>query len=148
MGCGVSKTTVVQPINPNELQREEDETASKHGGRGDSAVSKVTTDSGVVMESRDVLGSPGIERLKSSEILEQLLSQGILLVGERNSKAGEAYNIMLDDKELPRRRPPARLESLKVRKEQSPTSREAIDHKMRLAEERRMVGCVCPCPRK
>lgn len=37
----------------------QDETGSKHGGRGDSAVSKGTTDSGVVMDNRDVPTLPG-----------------------------------------------------------------------------------------
>ena len=40
------------------------------------------------------------------------------------------------------RRPPARLESLKAKKAQSLLSREEIDEKMRLAEERRKVQCV------
>ncbi|XP_078146670.1 stathmin domain-containing protein 1 [Centroberyx gerrardi] len=168
MGCGRSKTTVVHPMRSGELEGNEDETGSKHGGRGDSAVSKGTTDSGVVMENREIPVLPGavprklppltgvcvcvsgpglqqqdgpaVERPDSSDILEELLNQGIIPVGqsrERGSGAGEAYNIMLDDSEEPRRRPPARLESLKSRKEQSPTSREAIDQKMRLAEERR-----------
>ncbi|XP_075995584.1 uncharacterized protein stmnd1 [Genypterus blacodes] len=82
------------------------------------------------------------ERPKSSDILEELLTQGIIPVGqtrERGSGAGEAYNIMLDDQEGAKRRPPARLESLKAKTEQSPTSREAIDEKMRQAEERRKL---------
>lgn len=37
----------------------QDETGSKHGGRGDSAVSKGTADSGVVMENREILELPG-----------------------------------------------------------------------------------------
>ncbi|KAM3858480.1 stathmin domain-containing protein 1 [Diretmus argenteus] len=162
MGCGASTVTVVHPLVSDELEGDEDETGSKHGGRGDSAVSKATTDSGVVMENREtpmlpgavprklppLTASPGLsqqgglsqqeglERPKSSEILEQLLNQGIIPVGQ-TSGAGEAYNIMLDDSEMPRRRPPVRLESLKTRKEQSPTNIEAIDQRMRLVEERR-----------
>ncbi|KAJ3609258.1 hypothetical protein NHX12_023782 [Muraenolepis orangiensis] len=94
-----------------------------------------------------ILRSPGLlqdqglhPRPQSSEILDQLLSQGIIPAappGERRSGPGEAYNIMLDDGEVPRRRPPARLESLKERKEQISPSRESIDHKMLQAEERR-----------
>ncbi|KAF7669344.1 hypothetical protein LDENG_00196430 [Lucifuga dentata] len=158
MGCGSSKTTGIQAIG------DEDDTGSKYSSRGDSAVSKVTTDSGVVMENREIPMLPGavptklpaltaipgllqqestaLERPKSSEILEELLSQGIITVDqpkESGSGAGEAYSIMLDDREGARRRPPARLESLKAIKEQSPTSREAIDEKMRLAEERRKL---------
>ncbi|CAL8296911.1 unnamed protein product [Lota lota] len=161
MGCGTSTTTVVEPIHCDELTKDEDETGSKLGSRGDSAVSKVTADSGVVMESSQdpslpgavprkippLTGSPGlfqdqgspVERPRSSEILEQLLSQGIIPAGpprERSSGPGEVYSLMLNDGELPRQRPPARLESLKERKEQSSPSRDSINHKMQQAEER------------
>ncbi|KAM7384265.1 hypothetical protein PAMA_011555 [Pampus argenteus] len=81
------------------------------------------------------------ERLNSSEILEELLDQGIIPLGqtrEKGSRAGEAYNIVLDDREGVRRRPPARLESLKAKKEHLP-SREEIEEKIRLAEERRKL---------
>ncbi|XP_038580006.1 stathmin domain-containing protein 1-like [Micropterus salmoides] len=173
MGCGNSTNTVVQPLRPEEVNEDEDETGSKLDGRGDSAVSKGTTDSGVVMENREMPVLPGAvprklpaltsvrepeadritqdgflqqdstvqERPKSSEILEELLNQGIIPVGqtrERGGRAGEAYSIMLDDREVVRRRPPARLESLKA-KEQSLPSREVIEEKIRLAEERRKL---------
>ncbi|XP_029976961.1 stathmin domain-containing protein 1 [Salarias fasciatus] len=80
------------------------------------------------------------ERLKSSEILEELLNEGIIPVEPArgtNSRAGEAYSIMLDDSEEVRRRPPARLESLRVKKTQSVHNKEEIDEKMRQVEERR-----------
>ncbi|XP_062291409.1 stathmin domain-containing protein 1 [Scomber scombrus] len=162
MGCGSSTDTVVQP-----LRADEDETGSKHGGRGDSAVSKGTADSGVVMENREILELPGAvprkallptfareneadadpsslqqERQKSSEILKELLNQGIIpecQTSERSSGTGEAYNIMLDNREGTRRRPPARLESLKAKKEQRLPSREEIEEKIKLAEERRKL---------
>ncbi|XP_051811960.1 stathmin domain-containing protein 1 [Acanthochromis polyacanthus] len=174
MGCGNSSQTTVRPLTAGELNGDQDETGSKVGGRGDSAVSKGTTDSGVVMENREIPHLPGEvstqlppptsdtvrddevnriaqdcllrrdstvqERPKSSEILEELLNQGIIPVGqsrEKSSGAPEAYSIMLDDREGVRRRPPARLESLKAKKAQSLHSREEIDEKMRLAEERR-----------
>lgn len=38
----------------------QDETGSKLDGRGDSAVSKGTTDSGVVMEHREIPPLPGV----------------------------------------------------------------------------------------
>ncbi|XP_042290771.1 stathmin domain-containing protein 1 [Thunnus albacares] len=177
MGCSSSTDTVIQPLRPDELNGDEDETGSKHGGRGDSAVSKCTTDSGVVMENRELPTLPGAvptkplpmtfvreneadsvtqdagpgllqqestmqERLKSSEILEELLNQGIIPVDqttERGSGAGEAYDIMLDNREGVRRRPPARLESLKAKKPQHLPSREEIEEKIRLAEERRKL---------
>ncbi|XP_072226000.1 uncharacterized protein stmnd1 [Leuresthes tenuis] len=173
MGCGQSINTAVHPLT--EVNRE-NETGSKVGGRGDSAVSKVTTDSGVGMENRGILVLPEAashvlpartsesigesevdrvtrhaadpdvlqqdslvqERPKSSEILEELLSQGIIPVGQsRDGGSGAAYNIALDGREGVVRRPPARLESLKAKKAQSLLSREEIDEKMRLAEERR-----------
>ncbi|XP_070778246.1 stathmin domain-containing protein 1 [Enoplosus armatus] len=179
MGCGNSTNTAVQPLRPEEVTGDEDETGSKPDGRGDSAVSKGTTDSGVVMENRDMPALPGAvprklppltcvreseadritqdgedvpqtclqdstvqERAKSSEILEELLNQGIIPVGQTREKgggAGEAYSIMLDGREGVRRRPPARLESLKAKKEQSLPSREELEEKIRLAEERRKL---------
>ncbi|XP_049458340.1 stathmin domain-containing protein 1 isoform X1 [Epinephelus fuscoguttatus] len=175
MGC-TSSSTVVRPLTPEQAKGDEDETGSRVYGRGDSAVSKDTTDSGVVMENRDNPVLPGTvpgelppltselvresdadritrngflqqestvqERPKSSEILEELLNQGIIPVRqsrERCSGTGEAYSIMLDDGEGVRRRPPARLESLKAKKAQSFPSKEEIEEKMRLAEERRKL---------
>nr|XP_046274622.1 stathmin domain-containing protein 1 [Scatophagus argus] len=158
MGCSSSTNTAVQPLRPEEVNGDEEETGSKLDGRGDSAVSKGTTDSGVVMENPVLPGEVprklplltsvresevdrntqnGV-RPKSSEILEELLNQGIIPVGQRGSAAGEAYSIMLDDREGVRRRPPARLESLRTSKTQS-VSIEQIEEKIRLAEERRKL---------
>lgn len=47
--------------------------------------------------------------------------------------------LQLKDAERPRKRPPPRLESLKIRKEQEVTRKEDIDEKMRQVEERRKV---------
>ncbi|XP_073318906.1 stathmin domain-containing protein 1 [Pagrus major] len=162
MGCGSSVNTV-QPLRPEEVKEDEDETGSKLDGRGDSAVSKGTTDSGVVMEENRALpvlpGAlprklPPLTRVReseadgvtqdglrpqSSEILEELLNEGIIPVGHRGSAAGEAYSIMLDDREGVRRRPPARLESLKANKMRSVPSIEKIEEKIRLVEERRKL---------
>ncbi|KAJ0054999.1 hypothetical protein NL108_008719 [Boleophthalmus pectinirostris] len=164
MGCGSSTSTaVVRPLSPEKLKGDEDETGSKHSSRGDSAVSKSTTDSGVVMENREVPTLPGAiprklppltptavspplvrrdsqtqERQKSSEILEELSNQGIIPLGpsrENSGATGEAYSIMLNTREGTLRKPPARLESLKENKTQ--LSKEEIDEKIRLAEERR-----------
>ncbi|XP_028255331.1 uncharacterized protein LOC114431865 [Parambassis ranga] len=65
------------------------------------------------------------------------MQQGIIIEGQREagSGAGEAYSIMLDDSEGFRRRYPARLKSLRGKK--APRTREQIDEKMRLADERR-----------
>ncbi|XP_068189435.1 uncharacterized protein stmnd1 [Antennarius striatus] len=161
MGCCFSTNTAVRPLKPEEPDGDELETGSKPDGRGDSAVSKVTTDSGVVMDVRETPVLPGGAsrklpplscvresetdrftqdgtRPKSSQILEELLNEGIIPVGQRGSTTGESFSIMLDDREAVRRRPPARLESLKANKTQS-FSREQFDEKMRLADERRKL---------
>ncbi|XP_032436223.1 uncharacterized protein stmnd1 [Xiphophorus hellerii] len=57
MGCSSSTGVVVHPLA--EASRDEDEAGSKSSGRGDSARSKGTTDSGVMMENRDHLVLPG-----------------------------------------------------------------------------------------
>ncbi|XP_016136934.1 stathmin domain-containing protein 1-like isoform X2 [Sinocyclocheilus grahami] len=151
MGCGISKITVVEPVKPRGLN------GNEGGSRGDSAVSKMTTDSGVSLDAAEptVLPgsvprmlpplqaqSPGLaqqseERPESSEILEQLLVQGIIPAQPRQGGSGEAYNITMDDAEKPKSRPPARLESLKIHKEQEVTRKEDIEMKMRQVEERR-----------
>ncbi|XP_029521269.1 stathmin domain-containing protein 1 isoform X1 [Oncorhynchus nerka] len=156
MGCGSSRFTVVEPMRSSELDGGEDDTVSKQGCRGDSAVSKLTTDSGVVLDTGEVptlLGAvpkklsplaahiPGLaqesgERPRSSEILEQLLSQGII-AQPRERASGEAYNIMIDDRETPKRRPTPHLESLKGKRDQSVTSQVDMEERMRQAEEER-----------
>ncbi|XP_006787885.1 stathmin domain-containing protein 1 [Neolamprologus brichardi] len=162
MGC---MNSAVQTLTVN---GDEDDTGSKVSGRGDSAVSKGTADSGVVMENREIPGDiPGAvprtlplltsesirenvllwdneitERQKSHKILEELLNQGIIPKEqhrEKSSRVGEAYSIMLDDNEGARRRPPARLESLKVKKAKKLHTREELEEKIRLAEERRKL---------
>ncbi|XP_016524703.1 uncharacterized protein stmnd1 [Poecilia formosa] len=57
MGCSSSTSVEVHPLA--EPSRDEDEAGSKSSGRGDSARSKGTTDSGVMMENRDHLVLPG-----------------------------------------------------------------------------------------
>ncbi|XP_036422522.1 stathmin domain-containing protein 1 [Colossoma macropomum] len=157
MGCGSSKTTVVEPVKPDSLDPNE-VVAARGGARGDSAVSKQTTDSGLGLEAGETIGLPGAvprilpplraqsprpvqesQRPESSAILEELLSQGIIPAQPKVAGSGEAYNITLDDAGRPRRRPPPRLESLKIRKEQEVTRKEDIEEKMRQVEERRKV---------
>ncbi|KAF3707450.1 Stathmin domain-containing protein 1 [Channa argus] len=132
-------------------------------------MSKGTTDSGVVMD-KDIPMLPGAvprklppltsewirethpeflrqeataqDRQKSSEILEELLNQGIISVEQtkgRSRSAGEAFSIMLNDRGVVRQQPPARLESLKAKKAQTLPSREDIEEKIRLADERRKL---------
>ncbi|XP_034561579.1 stathmin domain-containing protein 1 [Notolabrus celidotus] len=164
MGCGSSSNTKVRPLTPEAVKRDGDETSSRLDGRGDSAVSKVTTDSGVVMDNiTELFGAvprklpplmcvkesdTGLlqqestmqKRKNSNAILEELLLQGIIPAGQSREKgngAGEAYSIMLSDSEGVMRRPPARLESLKAKKEKNLPSKEEIEERIRLANERR-----------
>ncbi|XP_007245805.2 stathmin domain-containing protein 1 [Astyanax mexicanus] len=157
MGCGSSKITVVEPVKPSSLEENECIVVSG-GARGDSAVSKKTTDSGLGLDAGETTGLPGAvprilpplraqspglahdsQRAESSAILEELLNQGIIPAHPKVAGSGEAYNIMLDDADRPKRRPPPRLESLKVHKEQELTRKEDIEEKMRQVEERRKV---------
>ncbi|XP_054620210.1 stathmin domain-containing protein 1 [Dunckerocampus dactyliophorus] len=152
MGCVSSNTTVVRPLQPSS-NTEQDQTGSK-STRGDSAVSKVTEDSGVEVAALDNGGAlpgevpgklpppvgggslPAQERPTSSEILEELQSEGIIQVSPRKeTSVGEAYTVMLGYEGI-RRRPPARLESLRLKRL---PSREAMEEKMRLADERRKL---------
>ncbi|KAM9494325.1 stathmin domain-containing protein 1 [Clarias gariepinus] len=158
MGCGTSKMTVVEPTKPGNLNTTAETDPMCGSPRGDSAISKNTTDSGVGLDAGETVApsrtvprilpplraqSPRLtqenQRPESSVILEQLLSQGIIPAQSRVAASGEAYNIMLADSERPVRRPPPRLESLKIQKEQEVTRKEDINEKMRQVEERRKV---------
>ncbi|KAK7125180.1 hypothetical protein R3I94_019274 [Phoxinus phoxinus] len=156
MGCGSSKITVVEPVKPSSLNGNEFAVA-QGGSRGESAVSKMTTDSGVSLDAGEPAALPGSvpgllpplraqspglaqrseDRPESSAILEQLLIQGIIPAQPKLGGRGEAYNITMDEAGKPRSKPPARLESLKTLKEQEVTRKEDIEMKMRQVEERR-----------
>ncbi|XP_077446563.1 uncharacterized protein stmnd1 [Stigmatopora argus] len=149
MGCGSSATPVVQPLRPVD----ESDTGTKCN-RGDSAVSKLTEDSGVVVttvENGQVLPGKALikppdlfgwevpvqERPTSSDILEDLQKEGIIPFSPgRQTSNGQAYTIMLDESNAIRRRPPARLDSLKVKRL---PNKEEMEEKMRLADERRKL---------
>ncbi|XP_062846609.1 stathmin domain-containing protein 1 [Trichomycterus rosablanca] len=154
MGCGISKITAVEPVKPDTKEN----VPVRDSPRGDSAVSKITTDSGVGLDTGETTLLPGAvprilpplrarspvltsenQRPDSSVIIEQLLSQGIIPAQSRVGGSGEAYNIMLDDAGRPTRRPPPRLETLKINKEREITRKEDIDERMRQVEERRKV---------
>lgn len=146
----------VKPCNGNETEIR-DFAVTLGGCRGDSAVSKTTTDSGVGLDAGEPTALPGSvprmlpplraqspalaqkshERPESSAILEELLTQGIIPAQPRQGTSGEAYNILMDDVEKPKSRPPARLESLKTRKEQEVMRKEDIEMKMSQVEKRR-----------
>ncbi|KAJ8335106.1 hypothetical protein SKAU_G00407450 [Synaphobranchus kaupii] len=147
MGCGSSKITMVRPVN-----RSGCEDSFGAFPRGDSAVSKHTNDSGLGLEAgegeahlRRALptlspltvpsSAPGSSRETSSDILQQLRNQGILLAPSTLGGAGEAYSLM-DSTDRVLQKPPARLQSLK---EQPITNKENIEGKMTSVEERRKV---------
>nr|XP_057903631.1 uncharacterized protein stmnd1 [Doryrhamphus excisus] len=151
MGCVSSSATVVRPLRPPS-NAAQDQTGSK-SARSNSAVSKVTQDSGVEVAPLDngaalpgevpgkpppPLGGGGLleqEHPTSSEILEELQSEGIIQVSPRRATpAGEAYTVTLGDSEGVKRRPPARLQSLRVKRL---PSREDMEEKMTLADKRR-----------
>ncbi|KAI5130341.1 Stathmin Domain-Containing Protein 1 [Manis pentadactyla] len=57
------------------------------------------------------------ERPKSSDILEELIVQGIIQSHSKGSRNGESDDIMANTAKAPLRKPPARLEKLKIDKE-------------------------------
>ncbi|XP_036302915.1 stathmin domain-containing protein 1 [Pipistrellus kuhlii] len=77
------------------------------------------------------------ERQKSSDILEELIVQGIIQSHSRVSRNGESYDVMVNTVEKPLRKPPARLKKLKVRKEVTDFTMKDIEEKMQAVAERR-----------
>ncbi|KAG9479215.1 hypothetical protein GDO78_012736, partial [Eleutherodactylus coqui] len=78
------------------------------------------------------------ERQTSSDILEELMSEGILQSQSKVVKNGEAYNVLVDTPGKPLRKPPAKLEKLKIIKTNDKSlTKEDIEAKMKAAEERR-----------
>ncbi|XP_059119042.1 stathmin domain-containing protein 1 isoform X1 [Peromyscus eremicus] len=77
------------------------------------------------------------ERPKSSDILEELIVQGIIQSRSKVFRNGESYDVMVDTTEKPLRKPPARLKKLKVKKEVKDFTIQDIEEKMQAAEERR-----------
>ncbi|XP_064410438.1 stathmin domain-containing protein 1 [Latimeria chalumnae] len=189
MGCGSSRTIVVQPVNGikngrprgennNEVKQSPSGTSITSNARDGSAVSKHTTDSGVEIDELAAGNLPGVvpKRLKplkekvgplpsnemnidlpvnrsglnqknrqdlrgrqnSTDILEELLMQGIIQSRSRIVRNGEAFDVMVETTEKPLRKPPARLEKLKSKKEkENSVTIEDIENKMKAAEVRR-----------
>ncbi|KAK7808566.1 hypothetical protein U0070_027355, partial [Myodes glareolus] len=89
------------------------------------------------------------ERPKSSDILEELIVQGIIQSRSQVFRNGESYDVMasdfqnvflqVDTTEKPLRKPPARLKKLKVKKEVKDFTIQDIKEKMQAAEERRKI---------
>ncbi|XP_076999441.1 stathmin domain-containing protein 1 [Tamandua tetradactyla] len=77
------------------------------------------------------------ERQKSSDILEELIVQGIIQSHSKVFRNGEAYDVMVNTIEKPLRKPPARLKKLKIKKAVSDLTRKDIEEKMQAAEDRR-----------
>ncbi|KAK6491606.1 stathmin domain-containing protein 1 [Huso huso] len=163
MGCGNSKTTAVHHALEENKNICDDKTQGKvyskldSGVRNESAVSKRTTDSGLGLDG-EALHLPGAvpdklsplragpvglpkdskERQKSSDIMEELLKQGIIQSHPRLVRNGEAYDIMAKSSEKQLKNPPLHLETLKTKKKKrTPVTMEDIEKKMKSAEERR-----------
>ncbi|XP_068948505.1 stathmin domain-containing protein 1 isoform X2 [Petaurus breviceps papuanus] len=79
------------------------------------------------------------ERPKSSDILEELIIQGIIQSQSKVFRNGESYNVMVSMDEKPLRKPPARLEKLKTKRETNGFTIKNIEEKMKAADERRKV---------
>ncbi|XP_003788422.1 stathmin domain-containing protein 1 [Otolemur garnettii] len=77
------------------------------------------------------------ERQKSSDILEELIVQGIIQSHSQGFRNGESYDVMVNTTEKPLRKPPARLKKLKIKKEVKDFTIRDIEEKMQAAEERR-----------
>ncbi|KAG8510986.1 Stathmin domain-containing protein 1 [Galemys pyrenaicus] len=81
------------------------------------------------------------ERQKSSDILEELIIQGIIQSHSKVFRNGESYDVMASNSvnptETPLRKPPARLKKLQLKKEVKAFTMKDIEEKMQAAEERR-----------
>uniref|UniRef100_A0A2K5YWN3 Stathmin domain containing 1 n=3 Tax=Cercopithecinae TaxID=9528 RepID=A0A2K5YWN3_MANLE len=77
------------------------------------------------------------ERQKSSDILEELIVQGIIQSHSKVFRNGESYDVTLTTTEKPLRKPPARLKKLTIRKQVKDFTMKDIKEKMEAAEERR-----------
>eukprot|EP00079_Xenopus_tropicalis_P036663 XP_017950434.1 PREDICTED: stathmin domain-containing protein 1 isoform X2 [Xenopus tropicalis] len=133
--------------------------------RDGSALSKGTMDSGLGLEDESSGALPGTvteklpsprgrlnndlpllnsgrgtprERQTSSDILEELMTQGIIQSQAKVVRNGEAFDVLMDTPEKPLRRPPAKLEKLQTKqKKKKNLTREDIENKMKAVEERR-----------
>ncbi|XP_040823582.1 stathmin domain-containing protein 1 [Ochotona curzoniae] len=77
------------------------------------------------------------ERPKSSDILEELIVQGIIQSRNKVFRNGESYDVMVDTAEKPLRKPPARLKKLKIKKAVKDLTMQDIHERMQAAEARR-----------
>ncbi|XP_039104506.1 stathmin domain-containing protein 1 [Hyaena hyaena] len=77
------------------------------------------------------------ERQKSSDILEELIVQGIIQSHSKVFRHGESYDVMVNTTEMPLRKPPARLKKLKIKKEAKAFTMNDVEEKMWAVERRR-----------
>ncbi|XP_075399200.1 stathmin domain-containing protein 1 [Tenrec ecaudatus] len=77
------------------------------------------------------------ERQRSSDILEELIVQGIIQSHSKVFRNGESYDVMVNLTEKPLRKPPARLKKLKIKGEVRDFTLKDIEEKMQAAEGRR-----------
>ncbi|XP_032717680.1 stathmin domain-containing protein 1 [Lontra canadensis] len=75
------------------------------------------------------------ERQKSSDILEELIVQGIIQSHSKVFKNGESYDVMVNT--TPLRKPPARLKKLKIKQEAKAFTMNELDEKMQAVERRK-----------
>ncbi|GAB5571203.1 stathmin domain-containing protein 1 [Prionailurus iriomotensis] len=78
------------------------------------------------------------ERQKSSDILEELIGQGIIQSHSKVLRNGESYDVMKWNKanvtEWPLRKPPARLKKLQLKKEAKAFTTNDLEEKVRAEE--------------
>ncbi|KAM5271185.1 stathmin domain-containing protein 1 [Hipposideros larvatus] len=79
------------------------------------------------------------ERQKSSDILEELIVQGIIQSHSQVSRNGESYDVMVNMTEKPLRKPPTRLKKLKIKKEVKDFTMKDLEEKMQAVEGRRKI---------
>ncbi|XP_052504864.1 stathmin domain-containing protein 1 [Budorcas taxicolor] len=77
------------------------------------------------------------ERQTSSDILEELIVQGIIQSHSKVFRNGESYDVMVSTTEKPLRKPPARLKKLKIKKEGKDFTMKDIEEKMQAVEAHR-----------
>lgn len=79
-------------------------------------------------------------RLDEQRILEDLRNEGLIATSKFEAKSGLAFEVV-EATNLPRRVLPARLSKLEKRKKKKKT-KEDIDNKLALAEQRRKVSVL------
>ncbi|OCT76496.1 stathmin domain-containing protein 1 [Xenopus laevis] len=159
---GWDSKSKVQPGSQDDIKGNNN---NSHSARDGSAFSKGTMDSGLGIEDEasgalpgtvteklssprgklnndlpllnSALGTPR-ERQTSSDILEELMNQGIIQSQTKVVKNGEAFDVLMDTPGKPLRRPPAKLEKLQtIKKKNKNITKEDIETKMKAVEERR-----------